>query len=498
MNDRREIFGWTMYDWASSAFSTTVGTVFLGPYLTDLAEKASASTNGFLYLAGVPIRFDSYFAYCISASVLVQVALLPVLGALADYAHLRKRLLMLFSLIGSLATLAMFFVTSDGYWLGGLLFIIANVGFGASIVFYNAYLPDIASPERRDDISSRGFALGYAGGGLLLLLNLLTFLFRERLGLDSGMVARISLASAGAWWFLFALITFRYIRPRHLVRPLPPGETYLTVGFSQLARLLESSRRLVTALTLLPLLIPLLVILGVPIVLALIPALGPIGILVIFMLKKSRTLPDAVRYLLAYLLYNDGVQTTINIAAIYAAQELDMPQTTLILVILMIQFVAFGGAYLFAFLAKRLGTRNAIVASLLVWAGVVIYAWFGMTSRVPIFGMEQRQFEFWILGFIIAIVLGGSQALSRSLYSQMIPKGQEAEFFSFYEISERGTSWLGPFLFGVVNQLTGSLRVGLLSIIVFFILGLIILVTVNVAAAIREAQSERADEAALA
>jgi UMF1 family MFS transporter len=172
-----------------------------------------------------------------------------------------------------------------------------------------------------------------------------------------------------------------------------------------------------------------------------------------------------------------------------------MPTTTLILVILMIQFVAFGGAFLFAYVAKRTGTRNAIIASLVVWACVVIYAWLGMTSRAPIFGLEQRQFEFWILGIIIALVLGGSQALSRSLFSQMIPKGSEAEFFSFYEISERGTSWLGPFVFGVVNQATGSLRVGILSIIAFFVLGLVLLFTVNVGRAIREAQAQAKDNA---
>lgn len=489
MNDRREIFGWTMYDWASSAFSTTVATVFLGRYLTSLAEGA-ADANGLLYLFNVPIRFDSFFAYAISASVLLQVTILPVLGALADYSHLRKPLLMIFSVIGSVATLAMFFITPGGYWLGALLFIIANVSFGASIVFYNAYLPDIASPETRDSVSSRGFAMGYAGGGILLLLNLLLFLFGARLGLDSAMVARISLASAGAWWLGFSLITFRTVRQRQVVRQLPQGETYFSVGFSQLARLLETSPQLVMLLTLIPLVIPILVVLGVPILIALIPAVGPIAILAIFMIKKYRTLPEGVKYLLAYLLYNDGIQTTIYISAIYAAQELEMPTTTLILVILMIQFVAFGGAFLFAWLAKKLGTRNAIILSLFVWAGVVVYAWLGMTSTAPIFGMQQRQFEFWILGLIIALVLGGSQALSRSLFSQMIPKGSEAEFFSFYEISERGTSWLGPFIFGIVNQVTESLRLGLLSIIIFFVLGIAILVMVNVARAIGEARNE--------
>ncbi len=494
MNNRREIFGWTMYDWASSAFSTTVGTVFLGPYLTSLAENA-ADANGLLYLFNVPIRFDSFFAYAISASVLLQVTILPILGALADYSHLRKRLLQFFSTLGAVATITMFFITADGYWFGALLFILANVCFGASIVFYNAYLPDIATPETRDSVSSRGFAMGYLGGGILLLLNLVLFMLGSRVGLDAALVARISLASAGVWWLVFSLFTFTSLQSRHQVRPLPTGETYFSIGFAQLAKLLGVSTQLVTILTILPLLIPVLIVIGVPITLALLPALGPIAVLVIFMVRKSKTLPEGVKYLLAYLLYNDGIQTVINIAAIYAAQELGMSTTMLILVILMIQFVAFGGAFLFSFLARRLGARNAIIVSLLVWAGVVIYAWLGMTSTALVLGIEQRQLEFWVLGFVIALVLGGSQALSRSLFSQMIPKGQEAEFFSFYEISERGTSWLGPFVFGVVNQLTGSLRVGLLSVIIFFVIGLAILVTVNVARAVSEAKANDADNA---
>jgi UMF1 family MFS transporter len=233
VNDRREIFGWTMYDWANSAFSTTVGTVFLGPYVTAIAEAASKNNGGFLMLAGIPIKFDSLFAYAVSASVLLQVTILPVLGALADYSHLRKQLLILFTAIGALATFSMFFIGSTGYWLGTALFIIANVAFGASIVFYNSYLPSIASEDQRDHVSASGFAMGYLGGGLLLLLNLVLYLFGPKLNLSGSMVARLSLASAGVWWLGFSLITFRRLRARHAVRPLPPGENYFSIGFTR-------------------------------------------------------------------------------------------------------------------------------------------------------------------------------------------------------------------------------------------------------------------------
>jgi UMF1 family MFS transporter len=223
--------------------------------------------------------------------------------------------------------------------------------------------------------------------------------------------------------------------------------------------------------------------------------LGPISVLAMFIARKARSLPEAMKYLTAYLLYNDGIQTVISVSAIYAAQELKMSSTNLILVILMIQFVAYLGALGFGWLAGRWGAKNTILGSLVIWSGVVIYAYAGMRSTALMLGMEERQFEFWILGFVIALVLGGSQAISRSLFAQMIPHDQEAEFYSFYEISERGTSWMGTFLFGLVNQLYGSLRLGIVSVIVFFLLGLAVLPFVNVRKAITQAKRASADHA---
>src|SRR5574337_889073 len=200
-NDRREILGWAMYDWANSAFSTTVGTVFLGPYLASLArsaaEAAGTSTDSFF---GIPIAPDSFMPYAISLSVGLQVIFLPILGAIADYSHLRKRMLQLFAMIGAASTVAMFLVQGDLWWLGGVLFIIANLAFGASIVFYNAYLPDIASEDQRDRVSSYGWAMGYLGDFILLALNLAFYTFRDKLGVPTDLAVRINLASAGIWW----------------------------------------------------------------------------------------------------------------------------------------------------------------------------------------------------------------------------------------------------------------------------------------------------------
>lgn len=439
MNDRREIFGWTMYDWANSAFSTTVVSVFFGPYLSALAQTA-ADANGLIYLLGIPIRYDSLFPYCVSISVGAQVILLPILGAIADYSHLRKRMMMLFSTVGAVAAILLFITTAQTFWLGALLFIIANLGFGASIVFYNAFLPSIASEDQRDSVSSRGFAMGYAGGGILLLLNLILFQLGSKIGIESGLAVRISLASAGVWWLFFSQITFRTLRSRRPARTVPPGETLLSIGFKQLRNTFQ----------------------------------------------QIREFPETVRFLIGYLIYNDGIQTVIVVATLFGSQVLKMDDTSLILVILMVQVVAFIGAFFFGWLANQIGTKRAIVASLVVWSAVVIYAAVALQSVL----------EFWVLSAVVAVVLGGSQALSRSLFSDMIPSGREAEFFSFYEISDRFTSIFGPLIFGLANQITGSLRSGLFSLIILFVIGLGILITVNVPRAIREAEAAKLEEVA--
>jgi UMF1 family MFS transporter len=445
INDRREIFGWAMYDWANSAFSTTVGTVFLGPYIASLAATAAeAYSDGMARFLGIPVAPDSFLPYCFSFSVFMQVLFLPILGAIADYSHLRKRMMQIFATIGAVATISMFFITGDLWWLGGVLFIIANLAFGAAIVFYNAYLPDIASEEERDRVSSYGWAMGYLGGGILLALNLAFFIFSEDIGVPGNLAVRINLASAGIWWIGFAFITWSRLRPRHAARALPAGVTYLSISFKQLGNTL----------------------------------------------REVRNFPETLKFLLAYFLYNDGIQTVIAVSSTFAAAPLirggvGLSQDTLIAVILMIQFVAFGGALFWGRLAKWIGAKQSIIVSLIIWSAVVIFAYGGMKG-------ENRVTEFMILGIFIAIVLGGSQAISRSLFAQMIPNGKEAEFYSFYEISERGTSWIGPLVFGLANQLFGSLRPAILSLIFFFVAGLILLPFVNEKKAIEDVKKHDA------
>jgi UMF1 family MFS transporter len=441
VNDKREIFGWAMYDWANSAFSTTIGTVFLAPHVAalarDAAEAAGTSTVSFL---GIPVAPDSFMPYCISFSVGMQVLFLPILGAIADYSHLRKQMMQIFATIGALATILMFLVTGGLWWLGGVLFIVANLAFGAAMVFYNSYLPDIASEDERDRVSSYGWAMGYMGGGILLALNLAFYTFSEDLGVPGELAVRINLASAGIWWLGFSFLTWTRLRARHATRQLPTGENYVSIGFKQLGKTF----------------------------------------------REIKHFPETLKFLLAYFLYNDGIQTVIAVASTFAAAPLiqgglELGQQTLISVILMIQFMAFFGALFWGKLAGWVGAKQSVIISLFIWAGVVIYAYGGLKG-------ESATMQFFILGALIALVMGGSQAISRSLFAQMIPNGKEAEFFSFYEVSERGTSWIGPLVFGLANQIFGNLRIAILSLIFFFIMGLILLPFVNVTKAIADAK----------
>jgi UMF1 family MFS transporter len=435
-NDRREIFGWKMYDWANSAFSTTIAGALFGPYLTRLAQAAVGENGVVLDLGPLgEVTAKSLPTLCVSVSVGAQVFLLPILGALGDYSNLKKRLMALFCYLSVIASCLLFFVQGNHYLAGGILFIVANICFGASIVFYNAFLPEITTDDQADKVSSRGFAYGYLGGAILLVFNLILVLQAERLGISTGLAVRFSLLSAGVWWGGFAFITFALLKSRPAKKNLLPGKSYLVAGFSEL----------------------------------------------VATFKELRRLPLTARYLLGYLIYNDGIQTVIVAASTFLEQELFPGRgnpTFLLEIFLMVQFVAVAGALLFERLAYLIKTKNAIIVSLVIWSGIVIYA-NRFLDTVP---------EAWVMAGVIAIVLGGSQALSRSLFSKMIPAGKEASFFGLYEVSERGTSWMGPLLFSLVVSRTGSYRLALLSLIFFFVVGLIVLWLTDTDRAIRESQ----------
>ncbi len=434
---RREQHGWFFYDWAASAFSTTVVTVFLGPYLTEVTEVA-AGPDGFVDVLGVSVRDSAWFPAMITTSVFLQVFILPIVGAIADRARSKRVLLALFAGIGSVSTMLMFFVRDGHFLAGGLLLVVANVAFGASIVVYNSFLPEIATPDERDTVSARGWALGYLGGFVLLLLNLILFTAHESFGLSEGEAVRLCLLSAGVWWAVFTLIPLRRLvdrPPTHLVEPVGGSGGVVRGAFRQLVRTL----------------------------------------------KDLRNYPQTLWFLLAFLLFNDGIQAAIAFSATYGSEELELEQETLILAIVVVQLVAFAGALLLGRIARTRGAKRTILGSLVVWTLVVLYAAVIPTGAVGLF---------FVLAVAIGLVLGGSQALSRSLFSQFIPVGREAEYFGLYEISDRATSFVGSLMITVVLQLTGSYRLAILGLVAFFILGFVLLVRVDVPRGIREAGNE--------
>jgi UMF1 family MFS transporter len=438
---RREQRAWYWYDWANSAYFTTVTTVLMGPYLSTVAEQAACgrvgtpgrpcSTN-LEVLGFLGISPGSLFFYVMTVSTLLSAIVLPVVGAAADRSRHKKNIMANFAWVGSLAAAGMFFVAGTNWQLGVLLLFVANLCVGSSLVVYDAILCEIATPDERDRVSSRGWAFGYLGGGLLLAINLVVVLMHGTFGLDKAMAVRLSLVSAGVWWGAFTLVPFLGIRNRAPVAVVPEQGSLVRQSFGQLFETL----------------------------------------------KDMRNYPVTMTFLVAYLFFNDGIQTVITSASVYGDKQLGFGTSVLIATILMVQFVAFGGALLFGKLAERTGSQKVILGGLVIWMVIVSVAYFLPTGRVV---------PFLLLAAGIGIVLGGTQALSRSFFSQLIPRGREAEYFSLYQACERGTSWLGTLVFGVVHQWTGSYRPAIFALIMFFLVGGALLAKVNPEQGIREA-----------
>lgn len=440
---RRWRRSWYWYDWANSAFVTTTATVLFGPYLTavatedacpGLAEDATCGTD--LRVLGVPVDPGSVAAYTVTVATIVSAILLVFVGALADRSPRPARLLGGFAWTGALAAALMVLVTGSAWELGAILMIVATVALGASLVVYDALLCRIAHPDDRDAVSSRGWALGYLGGGLLLVANL-ALVSLTPFGLSTGDAVRLCLLSAGLWWAAFTLIPVLGLRRVRGLGRAAPGTGHGIVRGS-LGQLRDTFLDL-------------------------------------------RRYPQTMSFLVAYLFFNDGIQTVIAASAIYAVEEIGFAESQLMALILVVQFVAFGGALLFGLIAARAGAKRTVLGGIGLWTGVVVAAYL-----LP----NGRFLPFVALGVVIGLVLGGTQALSRSLYSQLVPADREAEYFSLYQAMERGTSWFGMLTFGLVHQLTGSYRLAIIALIVFFVVGGVLLARVDVRRGIREAGNE--------
>ena len=445
-NERGEIFGWMVYDWANSAFFTVVVGVLIGPYLLGLAEKAVGEDGVILDLLLFKVTPKGLPAFCTAISVIAMVVFLPVLGAIADYTHLKKSLMAVFCYAGVLAGSLLFFVT-DSYIACSILFIVSSMSFAASNVFYNAFLIDITTEDKRDKVSSYGYGLGYLSGFLVLVLNLLFLNYADAwFGISTGLAVRISFLFASLWWGIFAIVTFIRLKTRQADKDVPEDKNLVTVGFSELWQTLKELRRLrYTAL-----------------------------------------------FLIAYLFYNDGIQTVILQSSVFISYELftakglPIDNSFLIVIFGIAQISAFVGALTFERISRVLGAKRTIIVALAIWCAIVVYAYASFSTST----------EAYILGACIGVVLGAAQALSRSLYSQMIPVGRESSFFGLYEISEKGTSWMGQLMFTIIVGATGSFRHAILGLIVFFIVGSVILFFTDTTKAIHEAGNLTPEEAA--
>ncbi|MCU1655635.1 MAG: hypothetical protein JWO57_291 [Pseudonocardiales bacterium] len=419
--------GWYRYGWASHTFPTIVTTVFMSRYLTSVAEHA-VGKHGRVHIAGIPIAPGSLFVYTVTAATVVCIVLMPVVGAVADRTGRKRDIMLGCGWFAAGACIAMVAVSGSDWQLGVVLYALAFIGYSCSIVVSHSLLVDLSSHDDRDRVSSVGWAIAYVGGGLLLAADFVLSLF-----VGKSTLARIALSSAGLWWILFSLP----------VRRLLPAST--GVGLSAPAR-------------------------GSVVGAAFRQLAGTI--------RHLRAYPLTLAFLAAFLVYNDGIQTVTTVAAQYGDKELQLSDTVLLLAILEVQFVAYLGAMWLGRLAERFGAKRVVLGSLVVWLLAV-----GVGYRLSV-GVA---WQFFALATLIAIVLGGSQALSRSMFSRLIPPGVEAQYFGFYEISDSGTSWLGPLVFGLAYQNTGNYRSALGSLVGFFVIGFVLLALVPVRRAIEAA-----------
>ncbi len=413
----REITAWAMYDWANSAFATSILTAIYSVYFTGTVVPADSAIKG-----------ETWWNWANAISMILVCASGPVIGAITDYTGSKKRFFVFFWLLGVAACTALVFVHPGDVMLGFVLFILSNIGFGGSVALNNAFLTELAPPEKMDRISSFGWAMGYVGGGICLALNLVMFKVIK----DGGIAARWGFALVGLWWFVFSLPAALWLKERATPKPRPPGRSLLTLGFADVASTLRNLRRY----------------------------------------------RELFLFLLAFLFFNQGIETVISNAAIFGSKVAGMADDAIIVLVLVIQIVAGVGAFGFGRLAERAGCKRVIFLSLFIWLGVLVFAFFTTTP-----GM------FWALGISVAVVLGGTQALARGFFAQLTPPAKSAEFFGFFAIGGRAAAALGSLLFGTVSQLSGHMKWGIVSLAVFFFAGMVLLSKVDAKAGIAAAKT---------
>ncbi|RPD99916.1 MFS transporter [Aureibaculum marinum] len=417
--DKKLINAWSFYDWANSVYSLVISTAVFPIYYGVVTE--SYETVSFLGGNFDPITL---YNYALSFSFLIVAFLSPILSGIADYTGNKKKFLKVFCFLGSFSVMSLFFFTGiDTLWIGIVFTILASIGFWGSLVFYNAYLPEVAFPEQQDKVSAKGFMLGYTGSILLLLINLLMIQKPELLGfLDSAMPTRLTFLMVGVWWLGFAQITFKRL-PNNVFHKKPEKD-YIWKGFKELK--------------------------------------------IVF--KDVINYPSLKIFLISFFLFSVGVQTIVLMAGIFGSKELGLPTSNLIAAILLVQIVAIVGAFIFSRLSSKLGNITTLKITIAIW-GLVCFLAFSLDKT-----QENVAIYFYVLGGFIGLVLGAIQSLSRSTYSKLLPETTDhATYFSFYDVTEKIAIVLGTFVFGALISMTGSMQWSVLFLAIFFLVSFVVL-----------------------
>jgi UMF1 family MFS transporter len=450
LNDPKITRAWTMYDWANSVFSLTITTAIFPPYFESVSQAASIASGNFdhgvyfIDVFGFKIVNSALYSYSISLGFLLVAIFNPILSGIADVRQSKKKFMMFFCYLGSLSCIMLYFFNSATLPLGITCFVLGLFGFGGSLVFYNAFLPEIASEDQYDAVSARGFSMGYIGSVLLLLLNLGIILNAAKIfpvaekaaeflqldgtlnpatamekakGYYSGVASRLAFVSVGLWWAGFAQITFR--RLPEVGRAKVPGENAFSKGYQELKKVWRE-----------------------------------------ISLPKNKVIK---RYLVGYFFSAMGVQTVMYVASMFGKQELQMELSKLIATVLIIQLIAILGAWGFAKISGLIGNIYTLLIMLVVWIGITTAAYF-----------VANEYQFYVLAAVVGTVMGGIQSMSRSTFAKLIPDGAKdhASYFSFYDVCEKMATVLGTFAFGFINNYTENMRSSVLALIIFFILAL--------------------------
>ena len=423
--DKKLINAWAFYDWANSVYSLVIGTAVFPIYY----ESITGSGNGIVQFLGTEWYNTTIYSYALGISFLIVALMSPILSAIADYTGNKEKFLRFFCFLGSISVMCLFFFTGkENVWIGIVFTILASIGFWGSIVFYNAYLPEVAFPEQQDKVSAKGFMLGYAGSVLLLAFNLSMVMKPELYGItDPTLPARISFLTVGIWWIGFAQYTFKHLPNNPYKRK--PEKDYIFKGYKEL----------------------------------------------LLVLKEIKTQSQIKILLISFFLYSIGVQTIILLASVFGTKDLGLATSNLIITILLIQIVGILGAYIFSRLSSKIGNIKALKITIIIWA-------FACVGAYLLDGEDPNVYlKFYALGGFLGLVLGAIQTLSRSTYSKLIPDETQdhATYFSFYDVTEKIAIVVGMIIAGIVTSYTNSLRLFILILAVFFIAGFIVLSTMK-------------------